>query len=718
MLIKQITLMLAVACSIQVTALAQNTTALNALIQRRVPFLSNKVVFTRLPNVQKDTASYYTKAQRLYIQASNTTAAAFALNDYLRTWCGISFSHTGDQVKAPASLPEVKKAVPVAATFRYRYALNYCTYNYTMSFWGWKEWEHELDWMALNGVNLMLAPVGTEVIWQQVLREIGFSEADIRAYLPGPAFNAWWLMGNIQGWGGPASDAMIQHWRSLQQQLLQRMHELGIQPVLQGFCGLVPSTIKKYYPTALTVDQGSWGEGFIRPVFLLPQDSLFKTIAGKYYTQLHKLYGNAMFLGGDLFHEGGTTGNISLPETAALIQASMQHYYPASTWVLQAWQDNPKKDFLKGLDPGHTLILDLRGDADNNWERTNGFSGFPWIWCSMVNGGGTLGMEGRLLRILKEPARAKLTAAGRSMVGTGIVPEGIANNDIMYTSLLLAAWQKEINDVGVFLKRYVVARYGKYDADIYNAWQLLLQSAYISHTNELTGAFESIFCARPDTNFIMSASTWGCKKLPYDTAIFYNAAACFAKAATRFSSSETYRYDVTDIWRQVIALKARQPYAAFMKAWQVHDLAAFKSNAAQFIALLQLQNRWTATNAGFCLRTWIQQAENRWSNEKDKALAVWNAKVQITYWGHSGNPATLGHDYANKEWSELLSGYYLPRWLAFFDYAEKRLLGVSSSWPDFFGMEKNWTERNTALPEKGEDGIAILPEVMKIVSIK
>ncbi|OQP60568.1 hypothetical protein A3860_32655 [Niastella vici] len=716
MRIQRITAIAAVACVIQVAASAQNTTALNALIGRRVPFLNNKVVFTRIPNVQKDTASYYTKGQRLYIQASNTTAAAFALNDYLRTWCGISFSHTGDQVKMPASLPEVRKAIPVAANFRYRYALNYCTYNYTMSFWGWKEWEHELDWMALNGVNLMLAPVGTEVVWQQVLREIGFSEADISAYLPGPAFNAWWLMGNIQGWGGPVSDTMIQNWRSLQQQLLPRMHDLDIQPVLQGFCGLVPSTIKKYFPTARTIDQGSWGKGFVRPVFLLPQDSLFKTIAGKYYTQLRKLYGNTVFLGGDLFHEGGATGNIDLAETAALIQAGMQHYYPGSTWVLQAWQDNPKKELLKGLDVRHTLILDLRGDADNNWERTNGFSGYPWIWCSMVNGGGTLGMEGRLLRILKEPVRAKATAAGRSMVGTGIVPEGIANNDIMYTSLLLAAWQKEINDVAVFLKRYVVARYGKYDADIYNAWQLLLQSAYISHTNELTGAFESIFCARPDSNFIISASTWGCKKLPYDTAIFYSAAACFAKAAARFASSETYRYDLTDLWRQVIALKARQPYAAFMKAWQEHDLAAFKSNAAEFTALLQLQNRWTATNAGFCLRTWLQQAENKWPDEKDKALAVWNAKVQISYWGHSANPETLGHDYANKEWSGLLSGYYLPRWLAFFDYVEKRLQGISCAWPDFFTMEKNWTEQNTALTGKGEDGIAILPEVMRLIA--
>ena len=47
----------------------------------------------------------------------------------------------------------------VRSPFRYRYALNYCTYNYTYSFYDWNDWERELDWMALNGVNLMLAPL-------------------------------------------------------------------------------------------------------------------------------------------------------------------------------------------------------------------------------------------------------------------------------------------------------------------------------------------------------------------------------------------------------------------------------------------------------------------------------------------------------------------------------------------------------------------------------
>jgi len=702
----------------------QNVQAIQALIERRAPFLRKKVVIHTISQTAGDTASYFTRDQRLYINASSTISATYALGDYLRNYCGISISHTGDQSTPPSSLPATKGVIPVAAQFTYRYALNYCTYNYTMSFWDWKEWEHELDWMAFNGVNLMLAPMGTEEIWQHVLRDIGYSDEDIRRYIPGPAFNAWWLMGNIQGWGGPASDAMIHRWTLLQQQLLGRMHELGIQPVLQGFCGMVPSTIKKYFPHAAVVDQGNWGEGFTRPIFLLPGDTLFPRIAALYYRYMdefygdRKLYGDVQFLGGDLFHEGGTTGNIDLPATAASIQANMQQYHPGSTWVLQAWQDNPKKDFLKGLDKQHTLILDLRGDADNNWELTGGYSGYPWLWCSMVNGGGTVGMEGRLLRILLEPGRAKATAAGSSLKGVGVVPEGIANNDIMYASLLKSAWGKEPLAIDGFLKKYTISRYGKYDADIYEAWQLLLQSAYISHTNDLTDAYESIFCARPDTNFITSVSTWGSKKLPYDPVIFSRAADRFGRAAGRFASSETYRYDLVDIVRQVIALKARQLYAGVMKAWNAHDLPALKVAEQRFINLLMLQDRWTATNSAFRLDTWLGQARGMLPDEKDKDLAEWNAKAQITYWGPDSNPTSLVHDYANKEWSGLLKDFYLPRWLVFFDYAEKRLKGETVAWPDFFSLEKAWAKRRGMPAETGgsgkpgEDCIKILPEII------
>jgi len=36
--------------------------------------------------------------------------------------------------------------------------------------WDWKRWEKEIDWMALQGINLPLAFTGQEAIWQKVFK--------------------------------------------------------------------------------------------------------------------------------------------------------------------------------------------------------------------------------------------------------------------------------------------------------------------------------------------------------------------------------------------------------------------------------------------------------------------------------------------------------------------------------------------------------------------
>lgn len=61
-------------------------------------------------------------------------------------------------------------------------------------------WERELDWMALQGVNLALMPLGAEAVWLDVMREeFGLGPEALADFFPGPAFLAWGRMGNIQG---------------------------------------------------------------------------------------------------------------------------------------------------------------------------------------------------------------------------------------------------------------------------------------------------------------------------------------------------------------------------------------------------------------------------------------------------------------------------------------------------------------------------------------
>lgn len=81
---------------------------------------------------------------------------------------------TGDNVNIPDPLPEVredwKQEVQFVNDFdfqlssEYRYNMNVCTFGYSYAHWDWKRWEREIDWMALNGINMPLAFVGYELI--------------------------------------------------------------------------------------------------------------------------------------------------------------------------------------------------------------------------------------------------------------------------------------------------------------------------------------------------------------------------------------------------------------------------------------------------------------------------------------------------------------------------------------------------------------------------
>lgn len=70
-----------------------------------------------------------------------------------------------------------------------------------MSFWDWERWEREIDLMATQDVNLFLSGIGTEAVWQKWMEKYGYSFAEIQKFIPGPAYTAWWLMGNLEGEG-------------------------------------------------------------------------------------------------------------------------------------------------------------------------------------------------------------------------------------------------------------------------------------------------------------------------------------------------------------------------------------------------------------------------------------------------------------------------------------------------------------------------------------
>lgn len=678
-----------------------------ALAQRVAPWLAPHITFHSLPaDNGHDVFELQTANGQLIIRASSPSAAAAGLNWYLKYYCHRSISHVGDNIAPVSPLPQIEHPLRRTARFDHRYYLNYCTLNYTWSFADWEQWQRELDWMALNGINLALATNGFEAVWQNTLRRIGYSESEILDFIPGPAYQAWWLMGNLEGWGGPVTQRMIDERVTLQKKILARMKELGIQPVMQGFYGMVPASLAQKFPGAKIVDQGAWNS-FRRPLILLSSDPLFARLSAIYYEELKKLYGPARYFGGDLFHEGGKTEGLDIPSLARGVQDLMQQSNPGAIWVLQGWQENPRDDLLNGLRRDQVLVLSLEAD----WEKRKGYSGAPWVWGIINNFGENVGLFGDLRRVAAEPLRAAASPFGHNLTGVGTLMEGINNNPPLYELLFETTWHSEPVEVHQWLAGYALARYGRATPGADRGWQLLADTVYTSGAGQ-----QSIFCARPSLK-VSGASTWGSVNYSYDAAKLEEAARQLLTARDAIGSIDTYQADVVDVVRQVLANRGLTAYREMVAAYEAKDKPRFHESADKFLALLRQQDDLLATRKEFLLGNWIAQAKAMAHGDAESALFERNARTLISYWGPD-DPNTDVHDYANKEWSGLLRDYYLPRWEMFIRELSARLDGGAAEDPDYFNFERRWADQRNTFPatpkgdpiEAAERALALPPK--------
>ena len=277
--------------------------AADRLADRLVPRYS--ITFREIEDTV-ETYRFQTKGSRLVIEGSSVSAMAVGLNRYLNDFCHSTVSwYATDAVEVPERMPAVPEPVSGKALVKDRFFLNSCTFGYTMPWWQWAEWERMIDWMALQGVNLPLASTGQEAVWQEVWREFGLTDEEIRSFFTGPAYLPWHRVGNIDGVDGPLLQNWINGQEKLQRQILQRERELGMRPVLPAFTGHVPARLQELYPESRITDVKTWG-GFPKENachFLSPEDSLYKCIHSAFLEAQERHFGTNHVYGLDLFNE-------------------------------------------------------------------------------------------------------------------------------------------------------------------------------------------------------------------------------------------------------------------------------------------------------------------------------------------------------------------------------------------------------------------------------
>ena len=663
------------------------------------------------------------QGDKVVVRGNNYVSIATGINWYLKYYAGIHLSWNGMHADLPDRLPPVTRPERHETTMDLRYYLNYCTFSYSMAFWDWKRWEQEIDWMALHGINLPLAMVGADAVWRNVLLKLGYSKAETNEFVAGPAFQAWWLMNNLEGWGGPNSDQWYEDRIALQKKILKRMRELGMKPVLPGYAGMLPHNAKEKLGLNVT-DPGTWN-GYNRPAFLQPTDEAFQKIAALYYKEMNRLFGQADYYSMDPFHEGGNVAGVDLDAAGKAIWQAMKRNNPKAVWVVQAWGANPRPAMMKSIPGKDMLVLDLYsesrpqwGDPDYQYGRKNGFDGHDWLYCMLLNFGGNVGLHGKMRHVIDEFYKARESGFSTTMRGVGLTMEGIENNAVMYELTCELPWRAERFEKDDWLADYVKARYGKTSENVAAAWTLLSNTIYnCPDASTQQGTHESILCARPSLH-AYQVSSWSEMSDYYQPMDVIRAAGMMVAAADSFRGNNNFEYDLVDIVRQAVAEKGRLVYPVVVSAFKAGDRALFEQAADRFLELILLQDRLLATRPEFKVGRWIKAARDLGHTPAEKDQYEWNARVQITTWGNRTAADQGGlRDYAHKEWNGLLRDFYYMRWKTFFDELKQQLERAAPKQIDFYALEEPWTlQHNSYSAEAEGDAIDVAREVYAAIA--
>jgi len=239
----------------------------------------------------------------LRIHSTTAVAAAWGFHHFLKYSCMSHVSWDSQCVDTARCRDNVD--LVLEANDLYRYYQNVCTPGYSFVWWTWKDWEKHIDWMALNGINLSLAFTGQEEIWRRVWIKLGLSQKDLDAHFAGPAFLPWGRMGNLRGWGGPLTASWHKHQLQLQHQILERMRDFGMIPVLPGFSGQVPDGFVTMHPRSNFSRQiwNNFGSTYSGVYLLHPEDPLFQDIGTLFIQEQTKEYGSNHIYNCDTFNE-------------------------------------------------------------------------------------------------------------------------------------------------------------------------------------------------------------------------------------------------------------------------------------------------------------------------------------------------------------------------------------------------------------------------------
>ncbi len=681
---------------------------------------ADNFTFVHDPALEGETFVIGAEEGKILIKGSTISAITTGIGWYLNhiakvniAWNSLNektvdFGKTGAAYVENINLPLPTTTETHTSDAKYRYYLNTCTFGYSMTSWTWTRWQQEIDWMALHGINMPLQLVGMEEVWRKFLtledangnRKYGYTDEAAKAFVAGPAFIAWWAMNNLEGWGGTAAgsksgynnlagaggvqdDAWYVRQKNLSNSIVTRQRELGMQPVLPGWSGMVPTNFAAKSGYATRGNGGNWAGDFVRPLLLNTSigDEKYAEIAADYYACLKDVMGESQYYSMDPFHEGGGTGTA---EDYQALYAAMEAAKSGSQWVIQQWQWSPtQKLSLTNVPEGRLIVLDLFSDGSPAFDGYNGYAPQEAVFCAIPNFGGRSGLMGRLQNVTDNYFKFKDKYA--SIKGIGTAPEAIEQTPVTYDLIYQLPWMNgQKPDVAAWVDNYAVARYGQDNEEVKAAWELLRQGPLNYGADGIQGPVEDVWAARPNLE-AKAASFWGKTINAAGGTYTKERRQMLIDAVYKLINQEeelaledgsiyksNYLYDLVEFGGGVMADYAYDLLLGIKAAKNAEGTngATYKARRDAFLQLILDMDAFRGTNLNFRLGKWTQEARAAAGEVEGATTATpdWyeynNARTILSTWS---SPGTNLNDYSYRSWQGLLKDYYYKRWKYYFD---------------------------------------------------
>lgn len=650
---------------------------------------------------------------KIRLISNSGVGLASAFNCYLKEVCHCHISRNGKQVKLPAKLPSVNGKISRETSFTHRYAYNYCTHSYTMAFWGEEEWQKEIDFLAMSGVNLVLDITGMEEVYRRFLTKLGYRHREIKNFLVGPAYFAWFYMANICTVGGPLHDDFFFEKTELARKNHLRMRTLGINVVLEAYTGMVPSDIQKKDRDIPVIPQGRWNQ-MERPLIVSPDSVAYIKYASLFYEAQEEVFGNiSHYYAGDLCHEGGTMGKAKAKDAYQNVIHAMLSHDSNAVWVVQSWGDNPTKKFtktVKNYRDEHILMLDLYAEKRPRTEgRCAQLRKYNYLFGFLNSFGGRNGIYGNLDTLAGQIQKSSQNSNFR---GIALTAESSSITPVMVDLFFSTVWEK-IDNTDEWIRKFCERRYGRDNENLYNAMLLLSQTALSKKCLEdAEGAPECALCCRPETD-PSKASCWGYTSIHYSAEKFDEAVRLFLTDYDKFKDNECYIFDAVDLLRQSLANRITPLIKKMTAEHKSKDYLAFSEDADKLLSLADTLDRVLLNCKEWSLSSYLGRVKAYTDKLDDftKELYMMNAKMLITTWYSRRASDAEGylHDYSNRQMGDLINSFYKMRWEKYIDKVKTEMDGGKPQSIDWFKLEWDWINSDVRMTERvREDSLKAL----------